>query len=380
MIVVAAAAVVSAGCRDPGADLALEATGAAIRGPVVAAASHPEVCLVGSVGCVGTLIAPNVVLTAAHCLYQQRSWSVTCPYSSDPGRVTASEGAVAPSWPARNPDAVGPDDGADVGLIRLDRPLRETRLGKVNLGAFATGGRAYAIGRVDNGKYSSSGLFVSQTMAISAQDTNHRYWVAVDHAVGEGGDSGGPLILEESQEIIGVDSLGGDACNTKKICEVFGMVGADPAWFNATLARMVGGPAPADAAVLDAPPVREAGPDDAAAVADGGDAGAGGTGGGVGGAGGGVGGAAGGVGGAAGGLVGPGAAGAGGQAAPAVAGPGAEAGTGCNIMGRGAQGGGGAGAAALAALTALLVRRPRRRSKSGIDPGTSGAPSRATTP
>ena len=80
----------------------------------------------------------------------------------------------------------------------------------------------------------------------------------LDEAPSRSGSRGGippqpeaRLILRETQEIIGVDSLGRN-CGARNLCEVFGMVGGDPAWFTSTFARYTaaigGGVPPADAA------------------------------------------------------------------------------------------------------------------------------------
>ena len=240
----------------------------AIRAPIGEATSHPEVCAIDSVGCSGTLVAPSVVLTAGHCISRQTAWRVRCPYSSDPAVVMAHEASSPPSWPRNvNPDSLDMNGGDDVALVHLDRALAETRFGKVNLGSFDTGSKVYAIGRVDDGKYGAR-FWISEPMTISGQDTARRYWVAVDFPVGQPGDSGGPLITMDTQEIVGVDSLGG-RCGAQKLCEIFGMVGGDPAWFAATLTRFAanegGGP---DGGAGQAPG-RDGGP---AGAADAGDA------------------------------------------------------------------------------------------------------------
>src|SRR6266850_202690 len=164
----------------------------AIRNPIGEATSHPEVCDVDSGGgCSGTLIAPNVVLTAGHCISQATTWHVHCPYSSDTTTVTSHEASSPPSWPRNvDPNTLDMNGGDDVALIHLDTPIKETRFGKVSLGAFANGSAVYAIGRTNNGRYGTT-LWVSPQMTVSGQDTAHRFWVAVGVSVGENGDSGG---------------------------------------------------------------------------------------------------------------------------------------------------------------------------------------------
>jgi MYXO-CTERM domain-containing protein len=236
-----------------------------IRAPIGEANAHPEVCAIDPIGCSGTLLAPNVVLSAGHCISQQTMWRVHCPYSSDPTTVLSHEASSPPSWPRNvNADTLDMNGGDDVSLIRLDQPLKETRFGKVNLGSFADGSAVYAIGRVDDGRYGAR-FWLSKQMVVSGQDTAHRYWVAVDFSVGQGGDSGGPLLLSGTQEIIGVDSLG-RSCGAKNLCEIFGMVGGDPAWFRSVFEKYAGYPLGGSAGAADA------GPDIGAADADAGGA------------------------------------------------------------------------------------------------------------
>src|SRR5205814_2543913 len=108
-----------------------------IRAPIGEATTHPEVCAIDPVGCSGTLLAPNVVLSAGHCISQQKTWRVHCPYSSDTTTVLSHEASSPPPWPRNvNPDSLDLNGGDDVSLIRLDQPLEETRFAKVNLGSF----------------------------------------------------------------------------------------------------------------------------------------------------------------------------------------------------------------------------------------------------
>jgi V8-like Glu-specific endopeptidase len=210
------------------------------------ATSHPEACVIAFDGyvCSGSLIAPNVVLTAGHCVHGVSSWRVNCPYSRDTATVTGSMGEAAPNYPNRdNPGRATIDNnaGSDVGLIRLDRPLNETRVGRVRFGGVAVGTSVFAMGRIHSGV--TNRMYASPVFMISVFDRVHSYWAGVDRTVIEAGDSGGPLVDSNTNEIVGVNSAGIDAasCRRGSSCDEWAMLGAASTWFNATISRYTGG-------------------------------------------------------------------------------------------------------------------------------------------
>ncbi len=221
------------------------------------ATAHPEACVISFDGyiCSGTLIAPNVVLTAGHCVAGHSSWSVRCPYSRDTATVTASRGEVPPNYPnLANPSASTIDDnlGSDIGLVRLDRALAETRVGRVRMTGANVGLRVYAMGRIQDGTQTSR-MFQSPVFALASKDTRNGYWVAVDRTVIQPGDSGGPLVDQATGEVIGVNSAGVSSCTAGSVCDLWAVLGAATTWFNSTMSTYTGGGTAATPAPTPAP-------------------------------------------------------------------------------------------------------------------------------
>lgn len=187
--------------------------------------------------CSGALVAPNVVLTARHCVANSVTTTVTC---DERGRSTngahvagdlpASAVAIytgpAPKYGA-SPKAVGaaivaPETNTlcdrDIALIVLDRAITDVKPIAVRLGATVTPGetiRSVGYGQNDRAiplgtRLRKAGVPVLATgSGVSASHTAlgpHEF--EVGRSICQG-DSGGPAISEDTGAVVGVVSRGG---------------------------------------------------------------------------------------------------------------------------------------------------------------------------
>ena len=201
--------------------------------------------------CSGALIAPDVVLTARHCVSVLASDAIDCPASGPQvgaNRAPSSIEIVTDDVvDGATSAAVGveivtpPGDtlcGQDLALVRLDRaiagiePLSVDRDPKPLDGERITA-IGYGLNRNEPGK---AGIrrFRSHVRVTSSSDT--------EFEVGEStcqGDSGGPAIDETDGTIVGVVSRGGGSCSGKSAMNVYtrldpfltmieGVIGAGP--------------------------------------------------------------------------------------------------------------------------------------------------------
>ncbi len=105
--------------------LALPAFAGELPGPpdAVGLIRYSTVPKAGAAVCTGTLVAPDLVLTAAHCLFDARTGAAIPNVRFDAGwdgtRAVASGRGMA--LPDAGPVPVG--DARDAALLRLDRPM-----------------------------------------------------------------------------------------------------------------------------------------------------------------------------------------------------------------------------------------------------------------
>lgn len=172
--------------------------------------------------CTGSLIAPDLVLTARHCV-SDTAESIDCPATGpqigedrDPASIVAWVGDDATN---ATPVALGlaieapPGDslcGHDLAVIRLDRPvvgvtpLEVERRSKSLHGKTIT---AVGFGRKTDGGKAGKKRVRSGVRVLEATPR--------EFVVGEvtcSGDSGGPAIDEQTGKIVGVLSRGGPTC------------------------------------------------------------------------------------------------------------------------------------------------------------------------
>jgi secreted trypsin-like serine protease len=177
--------------------------------PSSEARGHPEAVLITSrnsrakveTTCSGALIAPNVVLTAAHCVDHFDQRDVLAPYAKkEANRATTKTARVHPDFKRGRYEN-------DLAVLILDRPIdigaKFPTIHGGNLLRIDT--RLVVVGRVDNGTSAKDKLFLAPATLVAFPDNVNVY--GGNPQVIERGDSGGPLFVAgKEQEIAAIVS------------------------------------------------------------------------------------------------------------------------------------------------------------------------------
>lgn len=179
--------------------------------------------------CSGALIAPNVVLTAGHCVYGFDGWEIIAPFAGNQ-KAKSSQG-LTKDW-KNDSHSVDPNQH-DVGLIILSSAIDLAEYPSVADKPIAFGSDVVNIGRIDSGDFSDSALFVSKPHPVSdGADDGYPFAYSADEII-QSGDSGGPVQVPGSQPrlIVAVNSGAGGGS------EVLARVDLLHAWIKANVEK-----------------------------------------------------------------------------------------------------------------------------------------------
>lgn len=174
--------------------------------------------------CTGTLIAEDLVLTAAHCLNQPRlgfahvfrifTGTDLRDKEDRPAAVTGREAHFDKEFQYRHPEL-----GHDIGVLKLKEPMpiKPVPYLRGPLSQDLVGTKVRAVGYGLNSSVFDSGSQVKRSTKVKVNAIKERF-IEVGgffHNVCRG-DSGGPILMEIDgvETIIGVNSYGNGSCHS----------------------------------------------------------------------------------------------------------------------------------------------------------------------
>jgi secreted trypsin-like serine protease len=192
--------------------------------------------------CSGALIAPNLVLTAAHCMVDQAAYRVVAfNRAFKPQRLRVVAAAVHPGFvPGTTPRT---QPGVDLAILRLERPLGadftpfDLRLvGRVDTGETVTLAGYGVLGETQ--RQSARTLRQTNLVSLGAVEVSNRVLIVADRTrlaqtSGAGacrGDSGGPILsaTQAGYQLLGIVSWSSGALRSPRSSACGGLTAITP--------------------------------------------------------------------------------------------------------------------------------------------------------
>jgi len=195
----------------------------------------PAVVVVeGEATCAGVLVSPRLVLTARHCV----AGGQPCPTPAMPSteaRVLVGEDLRTARTVARSVEIVGPDGeelcGADLAFVVLDTPITTLKPLALRARGPAVGERLRAVGY---GPRDDLQRIVREHVAVT--DVHETELAVAEAACLD--EAGGPLLDEDTGEVVGVLSRPGPRCEGPGVHNVYTRVDAFASLVEAAFARI----------------------------------------------------------------------------------------------------------------------------------------------
>lgn len=181
--------------------------------------------------CSGVLVAPKVVITAAHCIVFNPggTWTITAPFAAG-GSQTRTASTAEPMDPAFYGlpyDSYDTHNEVhDIGLVYMDTAFTGISFPSLSATRYPPTGTTPAVSAVGRASVmESAGLVLSAAVPLSPTNATDGYpFDNKTPRVTGGGDSGGPLFLEGTHTLVGTETRFSPAKNLDYWCRLDGSV------------------------------------------------------------------------------------------------------------------------------------------------------------